>query len=121
MGMLLFSLRAINLFLLRFPSSAPEAWTFPTCRRRWKQIQNDSKPSTNNYDDRVAVADGTMVDRSERESVSVEAWMPQSALPSGGPEVPALFCHCLNPESKSPRLFPVVLVFVGGRWRVILR
>lgn len=42
-------------------------------------------------------------------------------LVEGGPEVPALFCQCLNPESKSPRLFPVVLVFVDGRWRVVLQ
>lgn len=64
---------------------SPNASTNPVGTWRAALVADwDERRGLPTEDDRVAVANGTMVDRSERESVSVEAWMPQPALRSGG-------------------------------------
>ena len=65
---------------------SPNASTNPVGTWRGAVVADwDERRGLPSEDDRVAVPNGTMVDRSERESVSVEAWMPQPALRSGGP------------------------------------
>jgi hypothetical protein len=67
-------------------SPSPNASTNPVGTWRGAVVADwDERRGLPTEDDRVAVPNGTMVDRSERESVSVEAWMPQPALRSGGP------------------------------------
>jgi len=39
----------------------------------------------------------------------------------GGPELPALFCRCTDPQSRSGRLSSVVLVYFDNRWRMVLQ
>lgn len=38
-----------------------------------------------------------------------------------GPEVPALFCRCADPGSRSGSLFPIILVYFDNRWRLLLQ
>ncbi len=38
-----------------------------------------------------------------------------------GPELPALFCRCTDPQSRSGSLSSVVLVYFDNRWRMILQ
>ena len=67
-------------------SPSPNTSTNPVGTWRGAVVADwDERRGLPTEDDRVAVPDGTMVDRSERESVSVEAWMPQPALRSGSP------------------------------------
>lgn len=42
-------------------------------------------------------------------------------LVEGGPELPALFCRCTDPQSRSGRLSSVVLVYFDNRWRMVLQ
>ncbi len=42
-------------------------------------------------------------------------------LVEGGPEFPALFCRCTDPQSRLGRLFSVVLVYFDNRWRMVLQ
>ena len=66
-------------------SPSPNTSTNPVGTWRGGVVADwDERRGLPTEDDRVAVPNGTMVDRSERESVSVEAWMPQLALRSGG-------------------------------------
>ena len=64
---------------------SPNASTNPVGTWRAALVADwDERRGLPTEDDRVAVPNGTMVDRSERASVSIEAWMPQTALRSGG-------------------------------------
>ncbi len=42
-------------------------------------------------------------------------------LMEGGPELPALFCRCTDPQSRSGSLSSVVLVYFDNRWRMVLQ
>ena len=67
-------------------SPSPNASTNPVGTWRAALVADwDERRGLPTEDDRVAVADGTMVDRSARESVSVRGWAPPPALRSGGP------------------------------------
>ena len=35
--------------------------------------------------------------------------------------IPALFCRCTDPQSRSGRLSSVVLVYFDNRWRMVLQ
>ena len=64
---------------------SPNASTNPFGTWRGAVVADwDERRGLPTEDDRVAVTSGTMVDRSEHESVSVEAWMPPAPLRSGG-------------------------------------
>lgn len=42
-------------------------------------------------------------------------------ISENGPELPALFCRCTDPGSRSGSLFPIVLVYFENRWRLLLQ
>lgn len=42
-------------------------------------------------------------------------------LVEDGPELPALYCRCTDPEAKSDIAFSVILVYLENRWRMILQ
>ena len=42
-------------------------------------------------------------------------------LVEDGPELPALYCRCTDPEAKSDIAFSVILVYLENRWRLILQ
>ena len=77
---LLDSCFCVAVYYLPGPSECERPRHIPYFVADW-----DERRGLPTEDDRVAVADGTMVDRSARESVSVRGWAPPPALRSGGP------------------------------------